>query len=138
MDIQWEVPYSHNNYGVESYDIQIVNTSSGNVLEGPAELQYNETSYVYTFEDEVQYCQILTVNVTAVSALGSSVPGSVSKGFPIGKYHVIRCTQLYCLFFVVVNTAPHPFESEGIVIAVTFLSNEVPMANISFKVCIVA
>ena len=61
-----------------------MNTSSGNVLEGPAELQYNETSYVYTFEDEVQYCQILTVNVTAVNALGSSVPGLTTRGFPIG------------------------------------------------------
>ena len=85
LDIQWEVPYSHDDYPVVSYNIQIVNTSSGNVLEGPSELQSNETSYVYTFEDEVQYCQILTVNVTAVSALGSSVPGSVSRGFPIGK-----------------------------------------------------
>ena len=61
LDIQWEVPYSHDDYPVQSYNIQIVNTSSGNVLEGPAELQSNETSYVYTFEDEVQYCQILTV-----------------------------------------------------------------------------
>ena len=89
LDIQWEVPYSHNDYPVESYNIQIVNTSSGNVLEGPVELQPNETSYVYTFEDEVQYCQILTVNVTAVSALGSSVPGSVSRGFPIGETNFV-------------------------------------------------
>ena len=82
LDIQWEVPYAHNDYSVESYNIQIVNTSSGNVLEGPSELQSNETSYVYTFENEVQYCQILTVNV---SVLGSSVPGSTTRGFPIGK-----------------------------------------------------
>ena len=85
LDIQWEVPYSHENYSVESYNIQIVNTSSRNVLEGPAELRYNETTYVYTFEDEVQYCQILTVHVTAVSALGSSVPGVASRDFPIGE-----------------------------------------------------
>ena len=48
-------------------------------------LQSNETSYVYIFEDDVEYCQILTVNVTAVSALGPSVPGLVSRGFPIGE-----------------------------------------------------
>ena len=88
LDIQWEVPYSHENYSVESYYIQIVNTSSGDVLES-VELLYNETSYVYTFEDEVQYCQILTVNVTAISALGSSVPGSTTRGFPIGETFII-------------------------------------------------
>ena len=73
-----------------------MNTSSGNVLEGPAELQYSETNYVYTFEDEVQYCQILTVNVTAVSALGYSVPGSVSRGIPIGKnYYSLSGCRIY-------------------------------------------
>ena len=48
-------------------------------------LNYTKTSYEYTFDDKVQYCQILTVNVTAVNALGQSAPGSVSTGFPIGK-----------------------------------------------------
>ena len=88
LNIKWEVPYSHNNYPIESYNIHIVNTSSGYVLEGPSQLQNNKTSYVYTFEDEVQYCQILTVNVTAVSALGPSVPGSVSRGFLIGEIFI--------------------------------------------------
>ena len=52
-------------------------------------LNFNGTSYVYSFEDDVKYCQILTVNVTAVSALGPSVPGSVSRGFPIGKTSIV-------------------------------------------------
>ena len=46
---------------------------------------YNETSFVHDFDGDVEYCQILTVNVTAVSALGSSLPGSAAMGFPIGK-----------------------------------------------------
>ena len=72
-------------YPVESYIIKIVNMSSGDVLVDDRVLEYNETSYQYTFEEDVQYCQILTVNVTAISALGLSEPGSVSRGFPIGE-----------------------------------------------------
>ena len=137
LDIQWEIPYSHNDYPVESYNIQIVNTSSGNVLEGPVELQPNETSYVYTFEDEVQYCQILTVNVTAVSALGSSVPGSVSRGFPIGETNfVIMALQPLAIIKFCLHAAPQLFESaKDIIIAVMFSNNETATANISFKVC---
>ena len=83
LDIQWEIPYSHIDYPVESYDIQIVNMSSGKMLDSV--LNYNETSYEYTFDENVQYCQILSVNVTAISTLGLSIPGSVSRGFPIGE-----------------------------------------------------
>ena len=60
-----------------------MNTSSGDTLESV--LNYTDTSYEYTFDDNVQYCQIITVNVTAVSAVGSSESGSVSKGIPIGE-----------------------------------------------------
>ena len=82
--IWWNIPYSHQKYPVESYNIQIVNTSSGNVLKNV--LEYVETSYVHTFDDGMQqYCQILTVSVMAVSAVGQSIPASVSRGFPIGK-----------------------------------------------------
>ena len=83
LDIHWDVPYSNEQYPVESYNIQIVNMSTGAVLASDSE--HNETSFVHVFDDKVQYCQILTVNVTAVSALGQSVPGSTSMGFPIGK-----------------------------------------------------
>ena len=95
LNIQWKIPYSHENFGVQSYDIQIVNMSSGDVLDSI--LGYNETTYVYTFEINVEYCQILTVNVTALSALGPSVPGSVSRGFPIGESRFITYNKLlYC------------------------------------------
>ena len=92
LKIYWGVPYSHQKYPIESYNIQIVNMSSGNVLESL--LEYVETSYVYTFEDDVQYCQILTVNVMAVSAVGQSITASVSRGFPIGE--ISLSTFLYC------------------------------------------
>ena len=61
--------------------------SSGDVL--ASAMEYNKTSFVHVFDDEVRYCQILTVNVTAINALGPSVPGSASRGFPIGKYYYI-------------------------------------------------
>ena len=88
LNIQWQIPYSHENFGVQSYNIQIVNMSSGNILDSV--LNYSDISYVYTFENDVQYCQILTVSVTAVSVLGPSVPGSVSRGIPIGESRFIN------------------------------------------------
>ena len=105
-------------------------------------LNHNDTSYVYTFEDEVRYCQILTVNVLAVSALGPSVPGSVSRGFPIGELLVLN----YCyasnllrnsiMICVSLTVAPRPFQSGGVNVEVTFQDNESPVATISFVVCI--
>ena len=96
LNVVWQIPYSPENFGVQSYNIQIVNMSSGNVLDSV--LNYNDLSYVYTFENDVQYCQILTINVTAVSALGPSVPGSVSRGFPIGESRFITYNELFsCL-----------------------------------------
>ena len=86
LGIYWEVPYSNERYPVESYNILLVNTSSteSDVL---SDVQmHNETSFVHDFDGDVEYCQILTVNVTAVNALGSSLPGSAAMGFPIGNY----------------------------------------------------
>ena len=59
-----------------------MNKCSGDVLENL--LEYVETSYVHTFEESMQYCQIITVNVTAISDVGQSIPASVTAGFPIG------------------------------------------------------
>ena len=85
LDIYWEVPYSNERYPVESYNILLVNMSSteSDVLNNTQ--MYNTTSFVHIFDGDVGYCQILTVNVTAVSALGSSLPGSAAMGFPIGN-----------------------------------------------------
>ena len=83
LDIHWAVPYSNERYPIVSYNIDIVNMSSAAVLANVTD--YNETSFVHIFDGDVKYCQILTVNITAVNALTSSVPGSASRGFPIGK-----------------------------------------------------
>ena len=133
LKVKWNVPYSHQKYPVESYNIQIVNVSSGDVLESL--LNYAETSYVYTIEDYVQYCQILTVNVTAVSAVGQSIPASVSRGFPIGRILLIILVLWYGSLLLSINyAAPQLFQSDVIVI-LTFPNDRTPMANISFMVC---
>ena len=90
--IQWNTPYSHPKYPVESYNIQIMNKSSGDVLENL--LDFVETSYVHTFEDVMQFCQIITVNVTAISDVGQSIPASVTAGFPIG---MILSNSILCI-----------------------------------------
>ena len=91
-NIHWQVPYSNEIYPVVSYYIQIVNMSSGDVL-----------VFVHIFDDEVKYCQILTVNVTAIkiNALGSSGPGSASLGVPIGNHIIVTVRGKYWHFFTI-------------------------------------
>ena len=88
LELQWDIPFSHESNPVEHYNIQFLNTSSGRKFE------YNITQnrYVYTTEDgnAAMKCQWFMFSVTAVSALGQSMPGRVSGGFPIGKH----CKQI--------------------------------------------
>ena len=109
--------------------------SSGHVVESL--LEYIETSYVYAFDEDVQYCQILTVNVMAISAAGQSVPASVSKGFPIGEILLIKylvILQYSLLLRHNPRAARQPFQSDVTVI-VTFSNDRIPMAKINFMVC---
>ena len=115
---------------------------------------YNETNYTFSFEnqDNVSKCHNLTINVTAVSELGESRPGNVSRSFPTGK--TIRSAikiLLHCcpgnkntlprciviiggiILFLLFNTAPQPFRSE-IDIDVIFLRNGTPITEVSFQV----
>lgn len=84
LKLQWDIPYSHESNPIEHYKIQILNTSSGH----KSEYNITQNRYVYTTEDgtAVMKCQWLIFNVTTVSALGQSMPGNVSGGFPIGKH----------------------------------------------------
>lgn len=63
-----------------------MNVTSGNVLQ-TAMLGSGEMSYLYALDGENQTfsCNLLEFNVTAVNAVGESVPGTVSGGFPIGR-----------------------------------------------------
>ena len=83
LQIQWDIPFSHESDPIQRYDIQILNTSSGSKFE------YNVTQNGYIFPTEgankVEHCHRLMFNVTAVSTLGQSKPGKVSGGFPVGK-----------------------------------------------------
>ena len=48
---------------------------------------YTNTSYVFTFDSEVSVldCHSLTVNVTAVTSIGESIPRTVEGNYPVGK-----------------------------------------------------
>ena len=85
LEIQWEVPYSPDNFIIESYNIEVVNETTGDVQLDV--IQLNQTRHRLALDgvDQVMSCDVLTVSVTAVSAVGESEPGMVSGGFPIGK-----------------------------------------------------
>ena len=105
--------------------------SSGDVLKSL--LEYVETSYVHIFEDGIQYCQIIIVNMTAVSDVDQSIPASVTAGFPIGMILSLKFVIIMVLIHV---AAPQLFQSH-ITVVVTFPKYGTPMANniISFMVC---
>ena len=88
LQVQWEVPYSPDNYTVESYNIEVVNEISGAVLVNV--MQQNETRYGLVLEkiEQVMSCHLLIVSVKAVSVVGESEPGMVTGGFPLGEQKV--------------------------------------------------
>ena len=108
LEIQWGIPYSHGNFPVESYNIEIVSTTSSNIQSMLAEVrEYNDTSYNYTFDSKATLleCHNITASITAVSASGESEPGTVSRNYPIGKQQLI-CVynqELVCSAYVLLN-----------------------------------
>ena len=85
LRVEWNIPYSNENFAVENYTIQIVNASSGVLIEKVMEM--SNTSHILVLDGGGQAfsCHLLMVNVSAVSEVGESMPGIVSGGFPIGK-----------------------------------------------------
>ena len=95
LEIRWEIPYSPENYTVESYNIEVVNETSGNVILNV--MHQNETSHGIILEgvEQVMSCHLLTVSVTAVSTVGESEPGLVTGGFPIGEQKLMLLGAMY-------------------------------------------
>lgn len=89
LEIQWEIPYSPDNFTVNSYSIEVVNQTSGDVLVRVK--HQNETSHGIILErvEQVMSCHLLTVSVIAVSIVGESEPGLIAGGFPIGEQKLI-------------------------------------------------
>ena len=88
LEIQWEIPYSHENFPVESYKISMISKNSRTTTDVLVDItNYTNTSYVFTFDSEVSVldCHSLTVNVTAVTSVEESIPGTVEAKYPIGK-----------------------------------------------------
>lgn len=129
LELQWNIPYSYESDPIQHYDIQILNTSSGHKFDDSV----TQNRYVYTNKNgnAATQCDLLMFNVVAVSALGRSILGNVSGGFPVGK-HCLKHSPNYC-YLISFNTAPRSFPSE-INVAVMFYGNGTPIAKVSFEV----
>ena len=82
VQVSWKEPFIWEGYTIDGYFITVDNTSSG-------EVWWNETvnatfTIVYS-EGIAETCVDFVFNVSAESVLGSSKPGAVISGFPIGK-----------------------------------------------------
>ena len=98
LEIQWETPYSHENFPVESYKILMISKNLQRMEDVLVDVtNYTNTSYVFTFDSKVSVldCHSLTVNVTAIASIGESIPRTVEGNYPIGKKLVswFTCTS---------------------------------------------
>jgi hypothetical protein len=84
LELEWDIPYSNEDYPIQHFDIHVLNTSSGHEFVD----RIIQNRYVYNTEggNPATQCDLLMFSVTAVSELGQSVPGIVSGGFPIGNH----------------------------------------------------
>ena len=80
MQVSWKEPFIWEGYTIDSYFITVENTSSGAVIRRET---VNATSTTIYDEGIAVTCAVF--NVSARSNLGSSKPGVVTSGFPIGK-----------------------------------------------------
>ena len=79
VQVSWKEPFIWEGYTIDSYFITVENTSSGEVWHETV----NATSTIIDREGITLACAVF--NVSAQSILGSSKPGVVTSGFPIGK-----------------------------------------------------
>ena len=85
LRVEWNIPYSNENFAVDNYTVQIVNASSGVIIEKVMEISNTSHLLILHSGDQAFSCHLLMVSVSAVSEAGESMPGTVSGGFPIGK-----------------------------------------------------
>ena len=116
LELRWDIPYTHEPYPVERYDIQILNTSSGHkVLDSVTQNRY---VYLRAGEGTTQTkCDLLMFSVSAINELGQSVPGNVSGGFPIGRLYCKHCTMarksvVILLIFHLYSTTAVPIRNQ--------------------------
>ena len=79
VQVSWKEPFIWEGYTIDGYSITVENTSSGEVWRETV----NATSIIIDREGIAQTCAV--ISVSAQSILGSSKPGVVTNGFPIGK-----------------------------------------------------
>ena len=79
VQVSWKEPFIWEGYTIDGYFITVENTSSGEVWHETV----NATSIIIDREGIALTCAVF--NVSAESILGSSKPGVVTSGFPIGK-----------------------------------------------------
>ena len=84
MTLEWDAPYSWDEYPVQHYDVEVTNHSE---LDRQA---INETSVQYSAAENHQECKEIVFKVRASNSLGNSDYGSVIAGFPIGKIFRFR------------------------------------------------
>ena len=97
--MQWDKPFALPEFDVQKYTLSIINTSSEttnglyNVL---ADTAYPIRHYISNGGHLARECVYLRFIVTATNDAGTSDTGSVTGGFPIGRYNLkinVECTS---------------------------------------------
>ena len=106
IEIEWDKPFALPEFDVLYYNLSIVNTSlendtsSNELFIASESTGYPIRHYISNMGDIPKECVYLNFNLTATSDAGTSDPGSVSGGFPIGKSHLTSHTT-HCSYIIV-------------------------------------
>ena len=92
IEVQWDKPFALPDIDVQNYTLSIINASSENdtTISGlhhiSADAAYPIKYYITNDGDIARECVYLRFIVTATNDAGTSNAGSVTGGFPIGRY----------------------------------------------------
>ena len=97
IHVEWEEPFTWNNFPINAYLVEIVNHTS-NTLLSRTSLNPNNNSYSISQMSPQHFCTTLLVRVSASNVVGSSSFGYIYGGFPSRKLHDSIDHNYSCLF----------------------------------------
>ena len=94
--ILWDPPFSWENYPILHYDVILVVTSSGEILQ--EERLPNVTNFIIHQIPQLEtICAEVLFVITAENAIGESNPSTIRGGYPIGEEASLLYVNSACI-----------------------------------------
>lgn len=80
--VLWNEPFTWDPFPIIDYNITLYNTSKVDIVVTEVVTEYSK---FVTVDHEVTTCSLLRFEVTARNEIATSMKGTISGGFPVGK-----------------------------------------------------